>query len=41
MKNAMTALMTAHLIYYMIMNKTPSLGIAIVLGIILIISDYN
>lgn len=41
MKNVMTALMTAHLIYYMNQNELikgiPSLAIAIVLGIILVI----
>lgn len=45
MKNVITALMTAHLIYYMnqkdLMNGIPSLAIAIVLGIILVVSDYN
>ena len=45
MKNVMTALMTAHLIYYMnqkdLMNGIPRLAIAIVLGIILVISDYS
>lgn len=44
MKNVITALMTAHFIYYMnqkdLMNGIPSLAIAIVLGIILVISDY-
>lgn len=44
MKNVITALMTAHLICYMnqkdLMNGIPSLAIAIVLGIILVISDY-
>lgn len=45
MKNVMTALMTAHLIYYMnqkeLMNGITSLAIAIVLAIILVISDYS
>lgn len=49
MKNVITALMTAHLIYYMNQNELikelidgiPSLAIAIVLGIILVISDYS
>ncbi len=44
MKNVMTALMAAHLVYYMnqkdLMNGIPSLAIAIVLGIILVIGDY-
>lgn len=44
MKNVITALMTAHLIYYMnqkdLMNGIPNLAIAIVLGIILVIRDY-
>ena len=45
MKNVITALMTAHLIYYMnqkeLIDGIPSLAIAIVLGIILVISDYS
>lgn len=44
MKNVITGLMTAHLISYMnqkeLIDGIPSLAIAIVLGIILVISDY-
>lgn len=41
MKNVITALMTAHLIYYMNQKELMNMAIAIVLGIILVISDYS